>query len=195
MIAVTPGPSVLLVSAQSMKAGRKAGFFGALGIQLANGCFFLLSALGLSQFVRSAEMLSEALKVAGAIYLSFISIKLWRASGRPKRPLDVPQERTQKEDGTYFLQGLMTGLSNPKAILFFVAVLPPLMDPAKEMKAQFVVAGLTVIGVEWLVLLTYSFLATAGLKKVQSRKGSDKWRDRVVALILLAVAVKILLMR
>jgi len=159
-LCLTPGPAVLLIVSQSMRNGLKSSLRGALGILTGNTIYFALSALGLGALLLASATLFQIIKWVGAAYLVFIGFKMLFAKARPQNPnQDAPaRNRSVKQ----FSQGLITQLSNPKAIVFFSALLPQFVTPGERVIEQLVILGIISIAVEFPVLLAYGWMAERG---------------------------------
>ena len=120
VIIVVPGPGVLFVVGRSIALGRRAGVLTVLGNSLGNIPAILLVAVGVGAIVASSVVAFTAIKVVGAIYLVYLGVQAIRH--RKHRT-----ERTGRGSAsvvTLLRQGFIVGLTNPKTIAFFVAVLP-----------------------------------------------------------------------
>lgn len=154
VLCLTPGPAVLLVVSQSMKGDFRASMRGALGILAGNSIYFALSAAGLGALLVASRTVFEVLKWAGAAYLIFIGVRMIL-----RRP--AAEDRPPETRGG-FVEGLVTQLANPKAIVFFTALLPQFIDPHGPVTLQFLVLGLISIVVELPVLAMYGYAADRG---------------------------------
>ncbi len=120
VIIVIPGPGVLFVIGRSIALGRRAGILSVLGNSLGNIPAILLVAFGVGAIVASSVVAFTAIKIVGAIYLVYLGVQAIRhrrhraEQGRPPAASTV----------TLLRQGFVVGLTNPKTIAFFVAVLP-----------------------------------------------------------------------
>jgi len=119
-LALTPGPDMIYVVSRALAQGPRAGLVSAAGLTLGLAAHILLAAFGVSVLLRTSETAFMALKVAGALYLLWIGIQLWRADPR----FDVQAAGDRAGSATLFLQGSLSALLNPKLALFFLAFLP-----------------------------------------------------------------------
>ncbi len=138
LVSLAPGPSVLLALQQGRRAGSRLALFGALGNTAAGQIQALISILGLGAVLAVSREWFTAIKLLGAIYLCYLGLKLLLRSGADAQE---PQGATGPRNATgLFVQAFLVTLSNPKSILFFVALFP-----------QFIVAGGN--GSQYLILL------------------------------------------
>lgn len=119
-LAMTPGPDMIYVVSRALAQGRKAGLVSAAGLSLGLAAHTLFAAFGVSVLLKTSEVAFTALKVAGALYLLWIGIQMWRAAPR----FDIHAATDRLDGRTLFLQGSMSALLNPKLALFFLAFLP-----------------------------------------------------------------------
>ncbi|MFI8631431.1 LysE family translocator [Microbacterium sp. NPDC077663] len=139
VIIVIPGPGVLFVVGRSIALGRRAGILSVLGNSLGNIPAILLVAFGVGAIVASSVVAFTSIKVVGAIYLVYLGVQAIRhrrhraEQGRPTAASTV----------TLLRQGFVVGLTNPKTIAFFVAVLPQFVArDAGPIWAQLLLLGL-----------------------------------------------------
>lgn len=155
ILAVIPGPGVIVVAARSMTSGFCHGAVTALGIVLGDYVFILLCISGLSLIAETMGGVFTAIKYLGAAYLVWLGIKLIRS------PAGTGEIQGVRETSylSNLLIGLLTTLGNPKAILFYVSFFPTFLDMASitltDILAILLVTALSVGG----VMLGYAFLA------------------------------------
>ncbi len=159
LLCLTPGPAVLLVVSQGLKTGFKSSQKGIVGILVGNAIYFVLSALGLGALLMSSATLFQAIKWTGAAYLVFIGLKMLLAKERAANPNHSIEA---KPSIRLFSEGLLTQLSNPKAIVFFSALLPQFLSSDGSVVEQFAILGIVSLGIEVCVLLTYGWAAERG---------------------------------
>ncbi|MBB3004326.1 MAG: LysE family translocator [Paraburkholderia tropica] len=127
VVCALPGADMALVMQTSMSRGARRGFAAACGLGLARATHVTLSACGLAALLRNAPWLYEAVRYAGALYLTYIAVQIFRAP-----VFALPHEaggtaaRPMRAD---FLKGLLTNLLNPKALLFCSVLLPQFLRP------------------------------------------------------------------
>jgi homoserine/homoserine lactone efflux protein len=189
LLSMTPGPAVLLVVSQGIRRGFRSSTRGAAGILTGNAIYFALSAAGLGALLLASKRVFDVLQIAGAAYLALLGLKMLL---RPS-PVedDVPVTANEGHAGS-FVQGLFTQLANPKAIVFFTALLPQFVDPTRGVAMQFVVLGVISILVELPVLLMYGFAADRG----RARYGKHApLFERLAGACLIAAGAKLAAMR
>jgi threonine/homoserine/homoserine lactone efflux protein len=187
LLSLTPGPAVLLVVSQGMRRGFRTSTRGAGGILAGNAIYFALSAAGLGALLLASKRVFAVMQIVGAAYLVLLGLKMLVWPAREEEG-DAP-----KEGGAGpFLQGLITQLANPKAIVFFAALLPQFVDPTRPVAVQFLVLGVISISVELPVLLMYGFAADRG--RALYRRHSRMF-ERLAGACLIAAGAKLAAMR
>jgi threonine/homoserine/homoserine lactone efflux protein len=184
VIELTPGPNMAYLAVLSAGNGRRAGFAATLGIALGLLIVGVGAALGLAALISSSRLLYEALRWGGIAYLLWLAWDGWR---------EATETSPASTDGfsfeaSVFTRGLVTNLLNPKAAVFYVAVLPTFVDALQPVLGQTV-----------LLSVVYVFVATAIHTTIVSLAGTarplleDPHRSRIVrrglSLALGAIAV------
>lgn len=143
IFAFIPGPAMLYAAAQTFAGGRPAGFMASLGIHI--GCYVhvIAAAAGLSVLFVAVPTLYLAVKLAGAAYLVWLGLALFRA--RPAGEGDLPHVR-RKSPRRAFAESVSVEVLNPKTAIFFMALLPQFVDPSAAFPVwlQFVILGTVV---------------------------------------------------
>ncbi|MEX0152316.1 LysE family translocator [Microbacterium sp. LMI1-1-1.1] len=140
VIIVIPGPSVLFVIGRSIALGRRAGVLSVVGNALETVPAVLAVAFGVGAIVASSVVAFTVLKIAGAVYLVWLGIQ----AIRHRHANVVGPSRVATSSWTLLRQGFVVGLTNPKTIAFFVAVLPQFVAPhAGAVWLQLLLLGLT----------------------------------------------------
>lgn len=140
IFAFIPGPSMLYAAAQTLARGRRSGLMAALGIHL--GCYahVVTAAAGLSVLFHAVPVLYLAVKLAGAAYLVWLGIAMFRDRGEADPGIAGAAPRSARRA---FMQSVTVEVLNPKTAIFFLAFLPQFIDPAAGMPVwlQFLVLG------------------------------------------------------
>ncbi|WP_298040393.1 LysE family translocator [uncultured Microbacterium sp.] len=140
VIIVIPGPSVLFVIGRSIALGRRAGVLSVVGNALGTVPAVVAVAFGVGAIVASSVAAFTVIKIAGAIYLVYLGVQAIR-----HRHAHVPGTDSAPASARKLLaEGFIVGMTNPKTIAFFVAVLPQFVAPsAGNVWAQLLLLGLT----------------------------------------------------
>jgi len=156
ILLVIPGPTVLLVVSYALGQGWRTALPMAVGVALGDFTAMTLSMLGLGALLAASATLFTVLKWAGAAYLVYLGIKLWRAGGT----LDAAP-RTDAVSAARMLghAWLVTAL-NPKSITFFVAFLPAFLDPGADFLTQMLVFETTFLVLAFANAFGYALVAS-----------------------------------
>lgn len=136
---LSPGPGVVMTLTNSVRFGLKGSFGGILGISFGALVVATISATSLGILLAASAVAFTIIKFAGAAYLAYLGIRLWRAPAFQIRETAGRKMGFQKR----FLEGLSLQLTNPKAIFFFLSIFPQFIDPELEYFSQFAVQVLT----------------------------------------------------
>ena len=172
LIACSPGPNVLYVTTRSIRFGFGAAMTGMAGCLLALAVMLAGSIAGVSAFMLAVPTAFEVLKYAGAAYLIFLGIQMWRA------PVDFEPLATSPR-GTasrvaLFRGGFLVGISNPKLLIFAAAFFPQFITPSAPWAPQFALLVATFLAVESFFYMTY---ALSG-RRLAARLMQGAWQRR-----------------
>lgn len=142
VIELTPGPNMAYLAVLSASQGRRAGFVAVLGVALGLLSVGLGAAFGLAALISNSRPFYEALRLAGVAYLLWLAWDGWHDANETS----ATRIQDNDADNAYFRRGLITNLLNPKAALFFVAVLPTFVDQAKPVLSQTVMLSVVYVG-------------------------------------------------
>ena len=121
--AATPGPDTMTIFGRALSGGRLSAVPFTLGVILAKLSLLTLVVLGLAALAQTFGQVFVFLKLAGAAYLVWIGVRLWRKSGEPEAH-ELGKAVTWRDGVT----GYVLGISNPQAVAFYVALLPTVVD-------------------------------------------------------------------
>ena len=176
LLNLVPGSDTVYVLTRAIVGGRKKGVISALGISTGILVHTLLAALGLSVILRESALAFNIMKIAGAGYLVFLGIKAVVS----KKPLfDSDPESLDESPLKVYRQGVLTNVLNPKAALFFLALLPQFVSQSAGSSPLPVLAlGLTFFTTStiWSVVLAFaaSFANALLRKNERVQKGAGK---------------------
>jgi len=152
----TPGPGIAAIIARSLAHGFRGAPAFVAGFLIGDLVWFGIAATGLAALARTAATVFIAIKWAGVAYLLYLAWKLWTA---PAERVAVAAEDERQHGWRAFVASLMLTLANPKAILFFLALLPTVIDLASMNVVRFLEISLAIAIVLPAVLFSYVFLA------------------------------------
>jgi threonine/homoserine/homoserine lactone efflux protein len=157
LIAV-PGPSVLFVVSRGVALGRRAAVSTAVGNEAGLLVQVVLVAFGLGNIVERSLLAFSVLKFAGALYLVYLGVQTWRH----RKDLAVTAEAGQMSDRPHRIlrEGFVVGVSNPKGLLIFTAVLPQFVDPsAGNVPVQLLLLGVICVTIALISDASWGLLA------------------------------------
>lgn len=186
LIELTPGPNMAYLALVSARSGIRYGFATVAGVTLGLGVYLAASVMGLAQAAIRWPAAYEALRWAGVCYMLWLAFDTWRGGARPEAPA--------AGYGRLFLRGLLVNLLNPKAALFYVAILPSFMtSDGGSVAAQALRLGAIHLAVSIVVhgaIVTLAARAQGSTDALSGREGGRRiQRGFAVALALTAVWV------
>ncbi|MHC2108077.1 LysE family translocator [Methylobacterium sp. CM6246] len=122
--AAVPGPGVVALIARALSSGFKAAMAFAVGLVLGDLTFLSAAVFGLALIAETLGELFLVVRLCAGLYLAILAVRLWRSAGRTDRVEGGPADRPLAS----FVAGLTVTLANPKTIVFYLAVLPTLID-------------------------------------------------------------------
>jgi threonine/homoserine/homoserine lactone efflux protein len=188
--AISPGPSFVFVARTSVAGSRGEGLAAAVGMGIGAVIFAILVMLGLHALLASVGWLYFALKAAGALYLIYMGIGLWKGAGRPFVEADEAAPVSGSPHSS-FLRALLTQLSNPKALVVYGSIFAALLPPDLPRSASVILPFLVfMVEAGW-----YSIVALA-LSSATPRRAYLRCKtgiDRVAGGVLGLLGLKLLL--
>lgn len=190
ILLVMPGPVVTLVVANSLSHGSRSGLATVAGAASGNAIVLIASAVGVIAFFAWLNEAFEFVRWAGAAYLIWLGINAWRTE-RAEAPTVSESQRTSR---AVFLQGFLTGVTNPKAIVFYVAFLPQFIDPRLPSGPQLLAMTGTLIVMGLLSDGAYALLA-ARVRGWLTAPERRRLQSRITGSLLIAVGCGLLIAR
>ena len=186
-LAAAPGPANLFSIATGMNRGPRAVGLAVVGMNSATLVWFVAAAVGLGALIRALPDVFAFLTVAGALYLVWLGLRaltaaVWGGGAISTGPTS---------DGSPLAQGFAVQIANPKAVLFFSAVLPPFIDLSRPLVPQLVTFAAATIGLDILTMSAYG-LGGVALARRMDAPGFRRLFNTFVGLVLIAAAVLIL---
>jgi len=191
ILLLIPGPVVTLVVANSLSHGRRVGLATVVGASLGNAILLGGTAVGLVAFFALLSEVFEVVRWAGAAYLIWLGIKAWRAHGSEEAAVVPAAGRSAR---AVFLQGFLIAITNPKAIVFYIAFLPQFIDPHLPAAPQLFAMIGTMIVLAVLSDTGYALLAARarGWFTVPKRR---RLQSRIAGTLLIGVGCGLLAVR
>lgn len=150
VLCFVPGPAVLYVVSAALARGGRAGAAATFGIVAGNAFYFALSATGIAAIILASGEVFRMLQWAGAAYLVWRGLRMITGTSEPIAPAEGGMMVRRA-----FLRGFVVQAANPKALVFFVALLPQFIEPTLSIGRQILVLGVTSQAIELAVLGLY----------------------------------------
>ncbi|WP_054816498.1 LysE family translocator [Nocardia arizonensis] len=165
VLIVVPGPGVLFTIGRALTLGRRAALLSVLGHAAGVYLAVLLVAVGLGTVLMASSFALSAVKMAGALYLVYLGVQAIRERKSLRDALGATADAAPRERGSttrVLRQSFLVGVTNPKAIVFFAAILPHFCDPsAGPLPLQFLILGSVFIAVALVSDSVWALLAVA----------------------------------
>ena len=191
VLVLIPGPDFAVVTKNTLAAGRRRGRWAAVGVASSNVVQGTAAASGLSALIVRAQPVFQAIKWAGVAYLAFLGVQAIRSAIRGRYlPLDDGDEPATA--GAAFggwRQGFLSNITNPKVLIFYLAVLPQFLSPHAPLG--------WLLAFAWshaLLSLAYLLVLTAGLHRARQlllRRKVRRTMDGVTGAVLLGFSARL----
>lgn len=186
-IELTPGPNMAYLALVGVSRGRRDGFMAVLGVAFGLAVLGALVGVGLGSLILENRIVYETLRWAGAAYLVWLAWDGWQEAQREAEATALPDRPL-----TYFWRGFVTNLLNPKAALFFIAVMPGFIASGKPLLGQTTTLVLLYVLAATLIHAMIVLLAST-LQPFFARPDLRRMAALVFAVALVAVAIWLLL--
>jgi homoserine/homoserine lactone efflux protein len=186
VLSVTPGPAVLYVLSQAIQRGPGKSVWASWGILTANAMYFILSATSLGAVIVASYKLFFLIKWIGAAYLVYLGVSSFFGKSSV---MSLPEAGANERTGIRILRdGFLLQAANPKALLFFTAILPQFIDARHNVAFQIFILGISSILVEFAILFSYGQLAGRVLLTARSPR-FEKLTNRIGGSLLILAGV------
>ena len=189
-LCLIPGPAVLFTVATTLRRGGGHGCAAIAGIVAGNTTYFVLSGAGVAALLLASYDAFAVVKYGGAAYLAYLGVRALLSKPHAMELADGSAAVAEADRARAFRGALVTQLANPKAIVFFVAVLPQFIEPRGNVPLQIVALALVSVVAETLVLSGYVALAER-IRRSTSAIRARLWVERAGGAILIAIAARI----
>lgn len=203
-IAVSPGSGAVVSMSYGLRFGLLAASPVVWGLQAGLLLTLLIAGGGLGALITQSNGAFWTVKILGACYLIYLGAKQWKNSGviekivpnhpnpSPDNPIDYSNHHIQAEKlpslRQRFMTGFFTNATNPKGILFMVAVLPQFLNPHAALAPQLALMSATLLGVDVLVMHSYAGSASV-LRRWMQGPAAQRWQNRVFGGVLMAMGL------
>ena len=193
LIALSPGSGAVLSMSHGLQYGVRQTTATIVGLQIGLASILLVAGAGVGALLLASTTAFMVVKVLGAGYLIWLGVKQWRA------PVDgaasdaaAPSEPAGLSVRQRVLRGALTNATNPKGIVFMVAVLPQFINPKKPLALQLAILLVTTLAVDSVVMHGYAFLASR-LRALMQSVRARKTQNRVFGGVLMGMGASLLM--
>ena len=186
VFAFIPGPAMLYAAAQTIARGRLPGLMASLGIHLGGYVHVFAASAGLSVLFHAVPTLYLLVKLAGALYLVWLGISMFRTSGTASAGVPAAEMKTGRRA---FFESITVEVLNPKTALFFLAFLPQFVDASAAFPVwlQLALLGLFVNLMFSLADIVCVFLAGAIMAGLGRSTRMQRWMQRAGGTLLVGL--------
>jgi homoserine/homoserine lactone efflux protein len=193
-LSLSPGPAVFYVVSQGVRGGLRRTLPAAIGILSANALYFALSATSLGALIATSGRFFLIAKWVGAAYLIYLGIKSLLAA-QSSDTVNLNGGVQGGDRRRVYLGAVTLQLANPKALLFFLALLPQFIDTSRAVVPQMLILAATSMIPELFILVSYGWLAHRAAhasSRFGVSGGMNRWLARIEGAGLLACATLVL---
>lgn len=184
VISISPGAGAIASMSSGLNYGFKRGYWNAIGLQLALVVQIGIVAAGAGVLLATSPWAFLAIKWFGVIYLLCLAYLQWTA---PVQVIEIAVDVKQKSIPKLVMYGFLVNMSNPKAIVFLLAVLPQFLDLSQPQWPQYLIMGITMLTIDLIVMAGYTGLAAKVLRLLKSPK-QQKYLNRTFAVLFAGAA-------
>ena len=187
LLLFSPGPSALLCISDGVKFGYKKAIPTILGGALSALLLMSISAVGLGAILAASETLFLIIKMLGAVYLIYLGWHAWR-EGAFNMPSTSNNSYTPLLYSPYklFKKSFMVGISNPKDLLFFIALFPSFMNSETAQLPQYIILASTWFFLEYLFMSIYTGLG-AKMSSFFANPRPMRWINRTLGSVFISL--------
>lgn len=154
---LTPGAATIAIASQGASNGTAKALAGVCGIAGANAIYFVLSATGIASLILASHMVFLVIKWVGVAYLAWLGLN---ALFRSSLAVSIDKKGSNASRKALFLQGAVIEFANPKALLYFAAIVPQFLDLQAPILPQFLIMGVTTLILDLIVCSFYAHLGS-----------------------------------
>ena len=193
LLNLTPGPDVLYIVSNALRAGTRAGIVAALGITAGGFVHIAAAAVGVGALLAASATAFTALKWVGAAYLLYMGVRMLLSKPSQGGGLGaVPADATAMPLSKVFLGGFWTNVLNPKVAIFFLAFVPQFIAPGAGNKAlAFVLLGVLFNLNSIPVTVGWAVAAGWMARRLGAVQRGMHWLDRVAGAMFIGFGLKL----
>ena len=184
----SPGPGIAAILARVLARGGDGLAAFISGFVVGDLIWLTCTATGMAALAQTAHSVFVVVKFAGAAYLLYLAWRLWTSPARPLDEGDVPSVRQRPSQ--LFFASLALTIGNPKVMVFFLALLPTVLDLTKITMSDFLAVALASSIILSVVLSTYAFAALRARRLFKSPR-AVRWLNRGTGTVMAGAAVAV----
>ena len=166
VISLSPGAGAVASMSSGLHYGFRHGYWNVIGLQIALALQILIVAAGVGAVLATSALAFNLIKWFGVAYLLYLAYKQWQ---QPPSAVNAEQRAEQQvQPLSMMFRGFLVNISNPKAIVFMLAVLPQFITPSEPLVPQYSLMMATMIAVDMIVMAGYTCLAAKVLLFLRS---------------------------
>ncbi|EZI91060.1 lysE type translocator family protein [Acinetobacter baumannii 44298_1] len=185
VISISPGAGAIASMSSGLNYGFRHGYWNAIGLQIALLIQIMIVAAGVGVLFATPPLVFQAVKWFGVAYLLYLAYLQWTA---PVKDIEIQHEKKDKSVSALLLNGFVVNISNPKAIVFLLAVLPQFLDLSKPQWIQYLIMAATMVTIDLIVMAGYTGVASKVLRLLRSPK-QQKYLNRGFAVMFSCAAL------
>ncbi|MDV7448184.1 LysE family transporter [Acinetobacter baumannii] len=185
VISISPGAGAIASMSSGLNYGFRHGYWNTIGLQIALLIQIMIVAAGVGVLFATTPLAFQAVKWFGVAYLLYLAYLQWTA---PVKDIEIQHEKKDKSVSALLLNGFVVNISNPKAIVFLLAVLPQFLDLSKPQWIQYLIMAATMVTIDLIVMAGYTGLASKVLRLLRSPK-QQKYLNRGFAVMFSCAAL------
>ncbi|RTZ13778.1 homoserine/homoserine lactone efflux protein [Vibrio aquaticus] len=170
VFSLAPGSGTVNSISNGLSYGTKRSLAAIAGLQIGLAVHIVLVGAGIGALVAQSALAFTIIKWVGAAYLVWLGLQKWR----DRSTLATAQTVNQLSSMRLMRNAILINLTNPKSIVFLVALFPQFIDPTKDQVTQIMVLGLTTVFIDAVVMLGYTSLASQMGRFIRSDKIMSK---------------------
>jgi threonine/homoserine/homoserine lactone efflux protein len=180
---ITPGPGTLAVFAKSMSQGFMPAFYLSLGMVLGDLMYLSVVLFSLDLFAEVITPLMDYVRIFGGLYLVYLGYGAWNA-----HKVKLSSKARHKTNAKEFLTGLLISLTNPKVMIFYIAILPAFID-LSQVSLFYALEILATVGVGLIVGISSINITVGKIKQIFAKPGMDVRINKISGVIMMSVGV------
>ncbi|KAF1054529.1 MAG: Homoserine/homoserine lactone efflux protein [Stenotrophomonas maltophilia] len=191
VISLSPGAGAIASMSCGLQYGFWRGYWNALGLQLGLALQIAVVAAGVGALLATSALAFSLIKWFGVLYLVYLAYRQWTS---PPQVMEASGERPTGRPLNLIAKGFLVNASNPKAVVFMLAVLPQFVDPHQPLLLQYLIMGATMICVDLIVMAGYTGLAARVLRALRSAR-QQRLMNRTFATLFVGAATLLAMVR